>query len=165
MVGSSGCRTNCAGPKLLGVVDLGKEIEKKTFSFLKKRPDSVALWLDIDQVDSEGVIQIRVDCVVRRGEEREGETVASLGERLHLHAAHVFGPGDLCSRAATASIRCSVCRRKWVFLTKTAKSQFVSKNSNLSPARRGARTADCLQERSWRPWVFVKLRILTRRFS
>ncbi len=74
------------GPKLLGVVDLGKEIEKKTFSFLKKRPDSAALWLDIDQVDNEGVIQIRVDCVVRRSEEREGETLPSLAERLRLHA-------------------------------------------------------------------------------
>ncbi len=74
------------GPKPLGVVDLGKEIEKKTFSFLKKRPDSAALWLDIDQVDNEGVIQIRVDCVVRRSEEREGETLPSLAERLRLHA-------------------------------------------------------------------------------
>jgi hypothetical protein len=68
-------------------VDLGKEIEKKTFSFLKKRPDSAALWLDINQVDNEGVIQIRVDCVVRRSEEREGETLASLSERLRLHPA------------------------------------------------------------------------------
>ena len=75
-----------AGPKLLGVADLQKEIEKKTFSFLKKRPDSAALWWDIDHVSNDGVVQVRVDCVGARGKEREGETLFSLSEQLRLRA-------------------------------------------------------------------------------
>ena len=73
-----------AGPKLLGVADLQKEIEKKTFSFLKKRPDSAALWWDIDHVSNDGVVQMRVDCVGARGKEREGETLFSFSEQLRL---------------------------------------------------------------------------------
>jgi hypothetical protein len=73
-----------AGPKFIGVVDLGKEIEKKTFALLKKRPDSAALWWDIDQVSNDGVVQMRVDCVGARGQQREGETLSSLSERLRL---------------------------------------------------------------------------------
>lgn len=88
-----------AGPKLLGVADLQKEIEKKTFSFLKKRPDSAALWWDIDQVSNDGVVQMRVDCVGARGKEREGETLFSLSERLRLRAT----PGGL--RAEMLNIR------------------------------------------------------------
>jgi len=74
------------GPKLVGVVNLRKEIEKRTFPFLKKRPDSSALWWDIDQVSSDGVVQMRVDCVGAPGKEREGETLSSLSERLRLRA-------------------------------------------------------------------------------
>lgn len=75
-----------AGPKLLGVADLQKEIEKKTFSFLKKRPDSAALWWDIDHVTNDGIVHMRVDCVGARGTEREGETLFSLSEQLRLRA-------------------------------------------------------------------------------
>lgn len=75
-----------AGPKLVGVADLQKEIEKKTFSFVKKRPDSAALWWDIDQVSNDGVVQMHVDCVGARGTEREGETLFPLSERLRLRA-------------------------------------------------------------------------------
>jgi hypothetical protein len=75
-----------ASPKLVGVVNLGKEIEKRTFPFLKKRPDFAALWWDIDQVSSDGVVQMRVDCVGAPGKEREGETLSSLSERLRLRA-------------------------------------------------------------------------------
>jgi hypothetical protein len=75
-----------AGPKLVGVVNLGKEIEKRTFPFLKKRPKFAALWWDIDQVSSDGVVQMRVDCVGAPGKEREGETLSSLSERLRLRA-------------------------------------------------------------------------------
>jgi hypothetical protein len=75
-----------AGPKLVGVVNLGKEIEKRTFPFLKKRPKFAALWWDIDRVSSDGVVQMRVDCVGAHGKEREGETLSSLSERLRLRA-------------------------------------------------------------------------------
>jgi hypothetical protein len=75
-----------AGPKLIGVADLQKEIQKKTFSFLKKPRDSADLWWDIDQVSNDGVVQMRVDCVGARGSEREGETSSSLSEGLRLRA-------------------------------------------------------------------------------
>jgi len=75
-----------AGPKFIGVADLQKEIQKKTFSFLKKPRDSADLWWDIDQVSNDGVVQMRVDCVGARGSEREGETSFSLSERLRLRA-------------------------------------------------------------------------------
>jgi len=76
-----------AGPKLIGAANLQKEIEKKTFSFLKKHPDSAALWWDIDRVNNDGTVQMSVDCVGARGTDREGETLFSLSERLRLRAS------------------------------------------------------------------------------
>ena len=74
------------GPKLAAVVDLGKEVDKKTFTFLKKRqdPDSgESLSMDVDQVGNDGVIKINVYSVEASGE-RKGDTRFSLNERLRL---------------------------------------------------------------------------------
>lgn len=72
------------GPKLVGVTDLGKVIEPKTYSFLKKRADSMpGLTIFLQQVSNDGAIEIRVDGVHSSGD-RKGETLFSLSERLRL---------------------------------------------------------------------------------
>ena len=74
------------GPKLAAVVDLGKEVDKKTFTFLKQRqdPDSgETLSMNVDQVSNDGVIQVSVDSLEASGENKGG-TRFSLSERLRL---------------------------------------------------------------------------------
>jgi hypothetical protein len=68
------------GPKLIGVVDLGKQIEKKTLAFVKRRPDSATVSWDVDQVSNDGVVTL--NCLVLR--RPEGETEFSLSERARL---------------------------------------------------------------------------------
>jgi hypothetical protein len=68
------------GPKLIGVVDLGKEVEKKTLAFVKKRSDSANVSWDVDQVSNDGVVTL--NCLVLR--RPEGETEFSLSERARL---------------------------------------------------------------------------------
>lgn len=73
-----------SGPKLVGVTNLGKLIETKTYSFLKKRADSMpGLTIFLQQVSNDGAIEIRVDGVHSSGD-RKGETAFSLSERLRL---------------------------------------------------------------------------------
>lgn len=74
------------GPKLSAVVDLGKEIDKKTSAFLKRPqdPDSGEdLSMGVDQVGNDGVIQVNVYSVEASGD-RKGDTLFSLSERLRL---------------------------------------------------------------------------------
>ncbi len=86
------------GPKLIGVVDLGKEIDKRTSALVKKSRDPVAVWLDIDQVSNDGGILIKVEGV-SRADERKDETLFSLSERLRLRET----PAGL--RLETVSVR------------------------------------------------------------
>jgi hypothetical protein len=89
------------GPKLAAVVDLGKEVDKKTFTFLKKRqdPDSgESLSMSVDQVGNDGVIQINVYSEEASGENKGG-TRFSLSERLRLRETS-SGP-----RVETVNIR------------------------------------------------------------
>jgi hypothetical protein len=77
------------GPKMAGVVDLGKEVDKRSFAFLKKRrdPDSgEELSMSIDQVSNDGVIQISVSHEASSGE-RKGETLFALSERMRLRVS------------------------------------------------------------------------------
>jgi hypothetical protein len=76
------------GPKLDVVIDLGKEVDKKTFAFLKERrdPDSGEdLSMGVAQVGNDGVIQLHVYSVNPSVPHR-GETRFSLSERLRLRA-------------------------------------------------------------------------------
>jgi len=86
------------GPKLIGVVDLGKEIDKRTSALVKKSRDPVAVWIDIDQVSNDGGILIKVEGV-SRADERKDETLFSLSERLRLRET----PAGL--RLETVSVR------------------------------------------------------------
>jgi hypothetical protein len=76
------------GPKLDLVVDLGKEVDKKTFAFLKKRQDPESgedLSMEVSRVGNDGVIQLHVYSVDPTVPHR-GETLFSLSERLRLRA-------------------------------------------------------------------------------
>src|SRR5262249_26632500 len=69
-----------AGPKLAGIVDLGNEIEKQTFGFLKKRPSSGELRMHVDQVSNDGDILFKVEGV----SQREEKVLFTLYENLRL---------------------------------------------------------------------------------
>jgi len=78
------------GPKLAGVIDLGKEADKQAFAFLKKKrsgsEDIEQLSLNIVRVSNDGVIEAyvyRVDPTVPH----RGETLFAVNERLRLHNA------------------------------------------------------------------------------
>lgn len=71
------------GPKLVGVVDLRKVIDKSTAAHIKKSRDSVGIWIDVDQVNNDGSIVMRVTGV-SRGEEHPWEPVFSLSEKLRV---------------------------------------------------------------------------------
>ena len=78
------------GPKLAGVIDLGKEADKQAFAFLKKKrsgpEDTEELSLNIVEVSNDGVIEAyvyRVDPTVPH----RGETLFAVNERLRLRNA------------------------------------------------------------------------------
>ena len=70
-----------AGPKLVGVVDLEKAIDKKTLAFVKNHPAGV--WMDVEQVNNDGTIVVKVE-VVDRSADHDFEVLFSLSERLRL---------------------------------------------------------------------------------
>jgi hypothetical protein len=70
------------GPKLIGVVDLRKVIDKTT-SALVKKSEPAGVWVEIDQVNNDGGIILKV-VVVSRAEDHEWEPLFSLSERLRL---------------------------------------------------------------------------------
>ncbi len=72
-----------AGLKLAGVVDLGTEVEKQTFAFIKKRPPSTDLRMEIDQVSNDGDILIKVEGVAQRGNRARSHSF-SLSEHMRL---------------------------------------------------------------------------------
>jgi hypothetical protein len=64
------------GPKLGGVTDLLKVLEPKTYSFLKKRADTMpGLSMGVEQVGNDGRIELNVSASISSGE-RKGETLA-----------------------------------------------------------------------------------------
>jgi hypothetical protein len=71
------------GPKLVGVVDLRKVIDKSTAAHIKKSRDSIGIWIDVDQVNNDGSIVMKVTGV-SRGEEHLWEPVFSLSEKLRV---------------------------------------------------------------------------------
>jgi len=71
------------GPKLVGVVDLSKVIDKSTATLIKKSRDPIGIWIDVDQVNNDGSIVMRVTGV-SRGEEHLWEPVFSLSEKLRV---------------------------------------------------------------------------------
>jgi len=71
------------GPKLIGVVDLRKVIDKSTAALIKKSRDPIGIWIDVDQVNNDGSIVMTVTGV-SRSEERLWEPVFSLSEKLRL---------------------------------------------------------------------------------
>jgi hypothetical protein len=78
------------GPKLAGVIDLGKEADKQAFAFLKKKrsgPEDIEeLSLNIVEASNDGVIEAyvyRVDPTVPH----RGETLFAVNERLRLRNA------------------------------------------------------------------------------
>jgi hypothetical protein len=71
------------GPKLIGVVDLRKVIDKSTATLIKKSRDPIGIWIDVDQVNNDGSIGMRV-IGVSRGEEHLWEPVFSLSEKFRL---------------------------------------------------------------------------------
>ena len=85
------------GPKLMGVVNLGKQIDKTTSSFVKKN-EPAGVWVEIDQVNNDGDILLKVD-VVSRAEDHEWEPLLALSEKLRLYET----PGGL--RVKTLNIR------------------------------------------------------------
>jgi hypothetical protein len=70
------------GPKLVGVVDLKKEIDKAT-SALVKKSEPAGVWVTVDQVNNDGGIVIKPE-VVSRAEDHEWETLFTLSEKLRL---------------------------------------------------------------------------------
>jgi hypothetical protein len=87
------------GPKLVGVVDLLKLLEQKTYSFLKKRADDTpSLSISVEQVGNDGKIQVEVSSSISSGE-RKGDTLFSLAELVQLRKT----PGGV--RAEVLSIR------------------------------------------------------------
>ena len=72
------------GPKLGGVTDLLKVLEPKTYSFLKKRADTMpGLSINVEQVGNDGRIELSVSASISSGE-RKGETLFSLAESVQL---------------------------------------------------------------------------------
>lgn len=72
------------GPKLGGVTDLLKVLEPKTYSFLKKRADTMpGLSLSVEQVGNDGRIELKAYGSISSGE-RKGELLFSLGESVQL---------------------------------------------------------------------------------
>ena len=71
------------GPNLMGVVNLGKQIDKATSDLVKKR-EPAGVWVEIDQVNNDGGIVIKPE-VVSRAEGHEWETLFTLSENLRLH--------------------------------------------------------------------------------
>ena len=73
-----------SGPKLGGVTDLLKLLERKTYSFLKKRADTMpGLWIAVEQVSNDGRIELKVYGNISSGE-RKGDVLFSLGESVQL---------------------------------------------------------------------------------
>jgi hypothetical protein len=70
------------GPKRIGVVDVRKQIDKTT-SALVKKSEPAGVWVEIDQVNNDGGIILKV-VVVSRAEDHEWEPLFSLSERLRL---------------------------------------------------------------------------------
>ena len=70
-------------PKLMGVVNLGKQIDKTTSSLVKKN-EPAGVWVEIDQVNNDGGILLKVD-VVSRAEDHEWEHLLALNEKLRLY--------------------------------------------------------------------------------
>jgi uncharacterized protein with ACT and thioredoxin-like domain len=68
-----------AGPKLAGVVDVKKGIDKKTLAYVKNQP--AALWMDVEQVDNDGTIVVRIEVADWN---HDFEVLFSLNERLRL---------------------------------------------------------------------------------
>ena len=72
------------GPKLGGVTDLLKVLEPKTYSFLKKRADTMpGLSISVEQVGNDGRIELKVYGNISSGE-RKGDVLFSLSESVQL---------------------------------------------------------------------------------
>ena len=76
------------GPKLAGAVDVDKAIAKKTYAFVKKRPDTEnggagELSLQINKVSNDGTIDLEASEQCRFGDCRGG-TIFKVNERLRL---------------------------------------------------------------------------------
>jgi hypothetical protein len=72
------------GPKLAGVVDLLQLLDKKTYSYLKKRPDDTpGLSISVEQLGNDGRMQVEVCSSISSGE-RKGETLFRLAESVQL---------------------------------------------------------------------------------
>lgn len=72
------------GPKLGGVTNLLKVLEPKTYSFLKKRADSMpGLSIHVERVSNNGRIELNVSGSISSGE-RKGETLFNLAESVQL---------------------------------------------------------------------------------
>jgi hypothetical protein len=70
------------GPKLVGVVDLEKQIDKAT-SALVKKSEPAGVWVTVDQVNNDGTIVIK-PVVVSRAEDHKWEPLFTLSEKLRL---------------------------------------------------------------------------------
>jgi hypothetical protein len=70
--------------KLIGMADLGKEVEKGTFAFLKKHPASLVIWMENFKLENND--SILVDVIGKKRGDELGDAVFSLTERLHLRA-------------------------------------------------------------------------------
>ena len=85
------------GPKLIGVVDLEKQIDKAT-SALVKKSQPAGVWVTVDQVNNDGTIVIK-PVVVSRAEDHNWEPLFTLSEKLRLRRT----PGGL--RVETVNIK------------------------------------------------------------
>jgi len=71
-------------PKVGGVTDLLKVLEPKTYSFLKKRADTMpGLSISVEQVGNDGRIELKVAGSISSGE-RKGEMLFYLAESVQL---------------------------------------------------------------------------------
>jgi hypothetical protein len=70
------------GPKIIGVVDLEKQIDKAT-SALVKKSQPAGVWIEVRQVNNGGEILIR-PIVVSRAEDHEWEPLFTLSQKLQL---------------------------------------------------------------------------------
>jgi hypothetical protein len=68
--------------KLIGVADLGKEVEKGTFAFLKKHPASLVIWMENFKLGNNG--SILVDVIGKKRGDELGDALFSLTERFRL---------------------------------------------------------------------------------
>ena len=82
----------------MGVVNLGKQIDKAT-SDLVKKSEPAGVWVEIDQVNNDGGIVIKPEVVSWPAEDHEWETLFTLSEKLRLRKT----PSGL--RVETVSIR------------------------------------------------------------